>query len=376
MASSAGPQRPSDGPGDGPADSSGEGPRGAGLSYREAGVDIDAGNEAVQRIARLVSRTRRPEQLGGLGGFAGMFSMPSGLEDPVLVSCADGVGTKLLVAIAMDSHDTVGIDLVAMNVNDLIVTGADPMFVLDYIACAAVKPPVIEAIVSGIVEGCVQSSAALLGGETAELPGMYAPGHYDLAAFAVGVVERSKTLGPARVREGDVVLGLPSSGLHSNGYSLARKALLSPEYGGLSLDSPLPGDPKGTTVGAAMLTPTRIYVPHLAAARTIGDGLHAAAHITGGGLVENPPRAVPDTMAIELDLGAVPVPPIVAAVANAGVSTEEMRRTFNCGVGMLLVVDPDAVADVTAAVAGAGLDAFAMGRIVARNGESQVHLAP
>ncbi len=346
-----------------------------GLSYRSAGVDIDAGNEAVQRIARLVSRTRRPEQLGALGGFAGMFAMPQGKKDPVLVSCADGVGTKLLVAIAMDRHDTVGIDLVAMNVNDLIVTGADPMFVLDYIACAAVKPETIEALVAGIVEGCVQSSAALLGGETAELPGMYAEGHYDLAAFAVGVVSREETLGPQRVREGDVVLGLPSSGLHSNGYSLARKALLSPEHAGLSLGDALPTDPS-VTVGDALLAPTRIYVPHLAAARTVAGALHAAAHITGGGLIENPPRVLPDTLAIELDLGDVAVPPIVAAVADAGVSTTEMRRTFNCGVGMLLVVDPQGVDDVTRAVSEAGLPPVAMGRIVARDGEPQVHLAP
>ncbi|MEM6995487.1 MAG: phosphoribosylformylglycinamidine cyclo-ligase [Myxococcota bacterium] len=347
----------------------------AGLSYRDAGVDIDAGNEAVQRIARLVSRTRRPEQLGALGGFAGMFSMPSGLTDPVLVSCADGVGTKLLVAIAMEKHDTVGIDLVAMNVNDLIVTGADPMFVLDYIACAAVVPATIEALVAGVVEGCVQSSAALLGGETAELPGMYAEGHYDLAAFAVGVVERAKTLGPDRVRAGDVVLGLPSSGLHSNGYSLARKALLSEAHAGLALGDPLPSDPN-VSVGQALLTPTKIYVPHLEAARSAGDGLHAAAHITGGGLVENPPRALPDTLAMDLDLGAVTLPPVLAAVAAAGVDTAEMRRTFNCGVGMLLVVDPDAVAAVTEAVAAVGEPPVALGRVVPRSGDPQVHLSP
>lgn len=343
----------------------------SGLSYSDAGVNIDAGNEAVQRIARLVSRTRRPEQLGDLGGFAGMFAMPKGGSDPVLVSCADGVGTKLLVAIAMDRHDTVGIDLVAMNVNDLIVTGADPMFVLDYVACAAVDPATIEAIVSGIVEGCVQSSAALLGGETAELPGMYAPGHYDLAAFAVGVVDRAAVLGPARVRAGDVVLGLPSSGLHSNGYSLARKALLSPEHAGLSLTDPLPTDPS-TTVGEALLTPTRIYVPHLAAAKAVPEAMHAAAHITGGGLIENPPRVLPDHLAITLDLGDVVVPPVLAAIADVGVTTEEMRRTFNCGVGMLLVVSPDGVDAVSEAVTGAGLAPVRLGTIVERTSDEAV----
>jgi len=344
-----------------------------GLSYRGAGVDIDAGNEAVRRIAGLVARTRRPEQLGDLGGFAGAFAMPQGVSDPVLVSCADGVGTKLLVAIAMDRHDTVGIDLVAMNVNDLVVTGADPMFVLDYIACGKLDPAAVEAIVSGVVEGCVQSSAALLGGETAELPGMYADGHYDLAAFAVGVVGKGEMLGPDRVREGDVVLGLPSSGLHSNGYSLARRALLDPEHGALALTDPLPTDPT-TTVGEALLVPTTIYVPHLAAARGTG-ALHAAAHITGGGLIENPPRVLPDDLAVELDLGAVERPAVLRAIAEQGVDEAEMRRTFNCGVGMLLVVDADGVAAVTEAVTTAGLAPVALGRIVRRSGDA-VLLSP
>ncbi|MCH9684465.1 MAG: phosphoribosylformylglycinamidine cyclo-ligase, partial [Deltaproteobacteria bacterium] len=191
-----------------------------GLSYRSAGVDIEAGNEAVRRIKALVGQTRRPEQVGDLGGFAGMIGLPGGMQQPLLVSCADGVGTKLLVAIATDRHDTVGIDLIAMNVNDLLVSGASPLFCLDYIACDRLRPERIEALVRGVVDGCRQSGAALLGGETAELPGMYAEGHYDLAAFAVGVVERDAVLGPARVEAGDAVLALPSSGLHSNGYSL------------------------------------------------------------------------------------------------------------------------------------------------------------
>ncbi len=341
-----------------------------GLSYRSAGVDIEAGNEAVRRIKALVASTRRPEQVSEIGGFAGMMALPPGMAQPLLVSCADGVGTKLLVAIAMDRHDTVGIDLVAMNVNDLLVTGAEPLFLLDYIACAALEPDKIEALVRGVVEGCRQSGCSLLGGETAELPGMYAPGHYDLAAFAVGVVEREAVLGPQRVREGDVVLALPSSGLHSNGYSLARKALLDPAHGGLALHDPLPGG-HGETVGEALLTPTRIYAQAFAALRRLpGSPLHAAAHITGGGLIENPPRVLPPDLAITLDLSAFARPPVFDAIAAQGVGEGEMRLTFNCGVGMLLVVDPDGVEAVRAALAAAHEPAFVVGRVVSRGAEA------
>jgi phosphoribosylformylglycinamidine cyclo-ligase len=329
------------------------------------------------RIKRLVGSTRRPEQLGDLGGFAGMFAMPAGLVDPVLVSCTDGVGTKLLVAIAMGKHDTVGIDLVAMSVNDLLVTGASPLFLLDYVACGRLDPVVIEAIVRGIVDGCRQSGCALLGGETAELPGMYADGHYDLAAFAVGVVERAAILGPERVRDGDVVLALPSSGLHSNGYSLARRALLDPEHAALDLSDRLPGG-DGMTVGEALLQPTKIYAAAFSALRShVGAPLHAAAHITGGGLVENPPRVLPDTLAMELDLGAIPQPPVMAAIAAQGVAQSEMHRTFNCGVGMLLCVQPEAVTDVTAALASAGEHAIELGRVVPRRDDRpRVALSP
>jgi phosphoribosylformylglycinamidine cyclo-ligase len=340
--------------------------RDGGLSYRGAGVDIEAGNEAVRRIKALVAGTRRPEQVSDIGGFAGMMALPAGLRQPLLVSCTDGVGTKLLVAIAMGRHDTVGIDLVAMSVNDLLVTGAEPLFLLDYIACARLEPDVVEALVGGIVEGCRQSGCALLGGETAELPGMYAPGHYDLAAFAVGVVERDAVLGPARVREGDVVLALPSSGLHSNGYSLARKALLDPAHGGLALSDPLPGG-RGQTVGEALLVPTRIYAPAFASLRVLpGAPLHAAAHITGGGLVENPPRVLPPGLAIELDLGPVPRLPVLDAIAAQGVAQDEMRLVFNCGVGMLLLVDPDAVGNVQTTLAARDEPSFTVGRVVRR----------
>ncbi|HWB81232.1 MAG TPA: phosphoribosylformylglycinamidine cyclo-ligase [Nannocystaceae bacterium] len=348
---------------------------GAGLSYRDAGVDIDAGNEAVERIKRLVATTRRPEQIGDLGGFAGMMGLPAGMREPILVSCTDGVGTKLLVAIALDRHDTVGIDLVAMNVNDLLVTGAQPLFLLDYIACAKLEPAKIEAIVSGIVEGCRQSGCALLGGETAELPGLYAEHHYDLAAFAVGVVDRSLALSPARVKAGDVALALPSSGLHSNGYSLARKALLDPAHANLKLSDPLPGDP-GRTVGDALIEPTRIYARAFTALRSLaGAPLHGAAHITGGGLVENPPRAFEDSLALRLDLAGIRVPPVLRAIAAQGVPEAELVRTFNCGIGMLLYVDADRLAQVQQALADVDEPSIVVGEVVPRvSDEPQVVL--
>ena len=340
--------------------------RPGGLTYRDAGVDIDAGNEAVRRIRALVGSTHRPEQVGDIGGFAGMMRLPTGVRDPVLVSCADGVGTKLLVAIALDRHDTVGIDLVAMNVNDLLVTGAKPLFVLDYIACARVNPTVIEALVAGVVEGCRQAGAALLGGETAEMPDLYAEGHYDLAAFAVGVAEGDALLGPHRVCEGDAILGLPASGLHSNGYSLARKALLDSAHAGLSLHDPLPGG-SGETVGDALLTPTRIYASAFAAVqRSEGDALHAAAHITGGGLLENPPRALPEGLAAELDLREVPRPAVLRAIADQGVARDELYRTFNCGLGMLLFVAADRADAVTEALRSADEPCLRVGTVTRR----------
>ncbi len=337
----------------------------SGLRYADAGVDIDAGNDAVARIGALVKTTRRPEQLDAIGGFAGMFALSKTLEDPVLVSCTDGVGTKLLVAIAANEHATVGIDLVAMSVNDLVVTGAEPLFVLDYIATGALAPSHVEAIVSGVCEGCRQSGAALLGGETAELPGMYADGHYDLAATAVGVVERAKILGPERVAVGDVVLGLASDGLHSNGYSLARKALLEPAYAGLDLGALLPGS--DLSVGAALLRPTRIYVKSMRAAFDLDRApIHAAAHITGGGLLENPPRGLRADQAVSLDLSRVPRDPIFTAIAAQGVSEQEMRRTFNCGVGMLLYVEADRADEVASTLRDLGERVFVLGAVRAR----------
>ncbi|MFO7566030.1 MAG: phosphoribosylformylglycinamidine cyclo-ligase [Enhygromyxa sp.] len=343
------------------------------LTYASAGVDIEAGNEAVRRIKALVETTRRPEQIDGLGGFAGMMALPSGLREPVLVSCTDGVGTKLLVAIALDRHDSVGIDLVAMNVNDLLCTGAQPLFVLDYIATGRLEPGKIEQLVAGVVAGCRQAGCALLGGETAELPGMYADGHYDLAATAVGVVERERIWGPQRSAAGDLVIALPSSGLHSNGYSLARKALLSPEHAGLDLGDPLPGaDSPGVSVGDALLEPTRIYEPAFAALRKLeGAPVHAAAHITGGGLSENPPRALSESLALEIDLQKIEQPAIIRAIAAQGVAREELLRTFNCGIGMLLIVDPARVDEVLAACEAAGQPGTPVGRVFARAGADQ-----
>ncbi|WP_366524543.1 phosphoribosylformylglycinamidine cyclo-ligase [Nannocystis sp.] len=347
------------------------------MTYASAGVDIDAGNEAVRRIKALVGSTRRPEQLDDIGGFAGLMSLPTGMTDPVLVSCTDGVGTKLLVAIAMDRHDTVGIDLVAMSVNDLLVTGAQPLFLLDYIACGVLSPDFVEQVIRGVVEGCRQSSCALLGGETAELPGLYARGHYDLAAFAVGVVDRARLLGPGRVKAGDLALGLRASGLHSNGYSLARKALLDPAHAGLGLHDPLPGDPTGGSVGEALLTPTRIYEYAVGPLRRLVEApLHGAAHITGGGLLENPQRALAESLALELDLSQVPCPPVLAAIAAQGVAPRELLRTFNGGVGMILYVDPEHEALVQATLRRVGEEAIPLGRVVPRAsaGEPQVRV--
>ncbi len=340
-----------------------------GLSYRDAGVDIDAGNEAVRRIRSLVASTRRPEQLDDIGGFAGMIGLPAGMKTPVLVSCADGVGTKLLVAIAAGVHDTVGVDLVAMNVNDLVCTGARPLFLLDYIATGKLKPGIVESIVAGIVDGCRQSGCALLGGETAELPGMYAEGHYDLAAFAVGVVDKDARLDPRTVRPGDVAIGVRSAGLHSNGYSLARRALLDPDFGALALDDTFPGTE--ASVADVLLTPTRVYVKAVAAAIARG-GVRSAAHITGGGLLENPPRALPEGTAVELDLGAVPPLPVFEAIAAQGVSPEEMRRTFNGGVGMMFFVAPDAADGVISALESAGEQAVRMGQVISSDGPPSV----
>ena len=318
-----------------------------GLTYAQAGVDIDAGNEMVNRIKPLVRATRRPGADGEIGGFGGLFDLKAaGFSDPVLVAANDGVGTKLKVAIEAGIHDTVGIDLVAMCVNDLVVQGAEPLFFLDYFATGKLDVKQGSDIVSGIAEGCRQAGCALLGGETAEMPGMYASGDYDLAGFAVGAAERGQLLPKTDIAEGDVILGLASAGIHSNGYSLVRHIV---EMSGLSYGASAPFD-RERTLGEALLDPTRIYVKSVLAAIRETGAIKALAHITGGGFPENIPRVLPEGMAAEIDLSAIHVPHVFAwLAAQGGVARDEMLRTFNCGVGMIAVVSPEdseAVAEV------------------------------
>jgi len=329
------------------------------LTYKDAGVDIDAGNEVVSRIGALVRSTPRSGVLSDLGGFGGLFALPGGLTDPVLVSGTDGVGTKLKIAFAMGIHHTVGIDLVAMCVNDILTTGARPLFFLDYFATGLLSPDQAESVIAGIAEGCRQSGCALLGGETAELPGFYAAGEYDLAGFAVGVVERAKIITGAQIAAGDRVLGLASSGVHSNGFSLARKALL--EVAGLALDA-TPA-PLTATVGETLLEPTRIYC-RTVTALCDGVSVKGLAHITGGGLVENPPRILPAGLGMELDLSSWAVPPVFGLIAEAGVDDHEMRRTFNMGVGLAVVVSARDVAEALAVARAAGETVWEIGRVV------------
>ena len=337
------------------------------LTYRSAGVDIEAGDEAVRRIAPLARATFRPEVLGGIGAFAGFVQVPAGYREPVLVSSTDGVGTKLKVAFMADRHDTVGIDLVAMSVNDLLVHGAEPLYFLDYVGIARLDPARVEALVRGVAEGCRQAGCALIGGETAELPGLYAPGEYDLAGFAVGIVEKSRIIDGAGVKPGDVVLGLASSGLHSNGYSLARRIVF--DVLKLGLDATLPGT--GRAVGDVLLEPTRIYVK---AVLPVREHVHAMAHVTGGGITGNLPRVLPEGCRAVIRRSAWSVPPVFAALRDAGhVAEDEMFRTFNMGVGYLLVVPPSRVSGVTAALAAAGETVHTLGEIVA--GERGVELA-
>lgn len=348
-------------------------PKSAPLSYASSGVDIAAGNEAVRRISQLVAQTRRSEQLDGLGGFAGMMKLPVGYQEPVLVACSDGVGTKLMVAIQAQRLDSIGIDLVAMCVNDLIVTGAEPLFLLDYIATGALEPGAVEGIVSGIVEGCKQSGCSLLGGETAEMPGMYAKGHFDVAATAVGVVEEKQIWSPSLTKAGDVIYALPSAGLHSNGYSLARKALLDPQYAGLALDATFPGTDQ--SVAQVLLEPTKIYWPAFKALRGLDFGVvHGAAHITGGGLLENPQRAIAPDLRAQVDLSKVPLPPVFAAIKAQGVGAQEMLRTFNCGVGMLIYVDPAQTQAFESAMQDAGQSFIQVGALVERGDGDAVQI--
>lgn len=329
------------------------------LSYRDAGVDIDAGDDLVERIKPLVRRTQRPECLGGIGGFGGLFELPTDrYEKPVLVSGTDGVGTKLKLAITLDCHDTIGIDLVAMCVNDILVVGAEPLYFLDYFATAALSPSQAESVISGIATGCELAGAALIGGETAEMPGMYQSGDYDLAGFCVGVVEKKDIIDGRDIRAGDQVIGLASTGLHSNGYSLARAIV---DRSNASLDTPI-----GTsTLGQTLLTPTRIYV------RSILDLLKACpvkgiAHITGGGLPGNIPRVLPDTLECHIDPNVWHRPEIFQWLQSEGqVADDEMWRTFNCGIGLIIIVSPENAAKAKALLERCGETAFHIGQIQA-----------
>ncbi|KYF70201.1 phosphoribosylformylglycinamidine cyclo-ligase [Sorangium cellulosum] len=332
------------------------------VTYREAGVDIDAGDALVERIKRLAKPTRTPEVLADVGGFAGLCMLPGGLSEPVLVSGTDGVGTKLKVAFATGVHDTVGIDLVAMCVNDVLTVGARPLFFLDYFATGKLDVDVGEAVVRGIAEGCKQAGCALIGGETAELPGMYADGEYDLAGFAVGVVERSRILDGKRIAAGDAVIGVASSGLHSNGYSLARRVL--EKEMGLGMSDRV--DELGGTVGEALLTPTRIYARAITALlAACGDAVRGLSHITGGGLPGNLPRVLPDGLGAQLDLGSYQRPAVFQVIQRGGpVEEAEMRRTFNLGVGLVAVVEKGAADRAIAALAGSGERAWVLGEVV------------
>ena len=336
------------------------------VTYKDAGVDIDAGDALVDRIAPLAKRTRIPEVLADVGGFAGLCAVPAGLKDPVLVSGTDGVGTKLKVAFATGVHDTVGIDLVAMCVNDVVTAGARPLFFLDYFGTGKLEVGVAEAVIRGIAEGCHQAGCALLGGETAELPGMYAAGEYDLAGFAVGVVERSKILDGKRVREGDAVIGVASSGLHSNGFSLARRVVEGSM--GLGMNDALPG--LGRTAGEALLVPTKIYAKAVAAVRdALGDDLHALSHITGGGLPGNVPRVLPDDLGVRLQLASYERPAIFRLLQERGpVDEHEMRRTFNLGVGLVAVVAKERADAAIAALQSAGETAWLFGEVIVTKG--------
>jgi phosphoribosylformylglycinamidine cyclo-ligase len=323
------------------------------LSYQSAGVNIDAGNALVERIKPIAARTRIPGVLAGLGGFGSLFELPARFRNPVLVAGTDGVGTKLKLAQTLNRHDTIGIDLVAMCVNDIVVQGAEPLFFLDYFACGALDVDVAAAVVEGIGKGCELAGCALVGGETAEMPGMYAPGEYDLAGFCVGAVEKDKILDGSRVRPGDALIGLASSGPHSNGYSLIRKIV---ERAGADLNTPL---------GGQLLEPTRIYVkPLLQLMRELP--VHALAHITGGGITENLPRVLPAGVSALIDLQGWTRPPVFKWLQEqGGVEDAEMLRTFNCGVGMIVCVPASVEAAVIDRLNALGETAFRLGEIVA-----------
>jgi phosphoribosylformylglycinamidine cyclo-ligase len=343
----------------------------SGLSYADAGVDISAGNRMVDLIKPLVRATARPGADAEIGGFGGLFDLKrAGFNDPVLVAATDGVGTKVKIAIATGRHETIGIDLVAMSVNDLVVQGAEPLFFLDYFACGKLEPQTGARVVAGIAEACRQARCALIGGETAEMPGLYAPGDYDLAGFAVGAAERGALLPRSDIAPGDVVLGLGSSGVHSNGYSLVRRIVARH---GLRWDEPAPFD-AARTLGEALLTPTAVYVAACLAAIRETRAVKALAHITGGGFTENIPRVLPPGLGVRIDLEAVPVLPVFQWLAQAGgVAESEMLRTFNCGIGMIAIVAREEAGKVEDAFGRAGERTTRLGVVVEAAGEPVIY---
>lgn len=332
-------------------------------AYKNAGVDIAAGNEAVERMKKHVKRTFRPEVMTDLGGFGALFGLNKDkYEEPVLVSGTDGVGTKLKIAFAMDKHDTIGIDAVAMCVNDIVVQGAEPLFFLDYLACDKVVPEKIEAIVAGIAEGCSQSGCALIGGETAEMPGMYGEGEYDIAGFTVGVVDKRKIVNGSTVAPGDTVIGLASSGVHSNGFSLVRKLLL--EEAGYGLQDTLP-ELGGQKLGDVLLTPTKLYVKPVLSLLERVD-VKGMAHITGGGFIENIPRVLPEGVNVEIESGSWPILPIFELLQQKGsVSSRDMFTTFNMGIGLVIIVAADQAEAALQTLREAGESPYVIGKVTA-----------
>src|SRR6516225_5557087 len=340
------------------------------LSYAEAGVDIDAGAEMVDRIKPLVRSTARPGADAEIGGFGGLFDLKAaGFKDPVLVAATDGVGTKVKIAIETGLHGGIGIDLVAMSVNDLVVQGAEPLFFLDYFACGKLDPEAAAAIVAGVAEGCRESGCALIGGETAEMPGLYKDGDYDLAGFAVGAAERGTLLPRADIEAGDAVIGLASSGIHANGFSLVRRIVAN---SGLAYEAPAPFSPVMTLAGA-LLTPTRLYVQSCLRAIRETGAVKGLAHITGGGFTDNIPRVLPRHLGVAIDLSRLTVLPVFRWLAQqGGVAGPEMLRTFNCGIGMIAIVAPDAIGKVTEVLAANGESVAQLGEVVPASGESRV----
>ncbi len=340
------------------------------ITYRQAGVDIDSGEALVDRIKPLAIKTRIPEVVADIGGFAGLCSVPGDVDEPLLVSGTDGVGTKLKVAFATGKHGTIGQDLVAMCVNDVVTCGARPLFFLDYFATGHLDVDVAHEVIKGIADGCVLGECALLGGETAELPGMYPPGEYDLAGFAVGIVGKQALLGPHRVQEGDSLLGIASSGLHSNGYSLARRVLEQEmKHGWADHIAEL-----DMTLGDALLTPTRIYVSAVRQLKqAIGTGLHALAHITGGGMTDNLPRVLPKGTKAQVRMPEMPK--IFSLIQRGGpVEIDEMRRTFNLGVGLVAAIEPGCAQAARAALTAAGEVVFTLGQVVAEHRDAEPYV--